>query len=163
MAFKYKKSLNPNSGPVLISIPVTTTVTIDVGDAVEIDTTTTRYLAPCAAAVKVLGHVHALVQPNGLPLTASTGAVDRLTYTTTSSGEIYALVDVSKMSLYSAEMSAALGTTGTTPYYENYDLSDETKLDEATAAATSAQYKGWGVDPDDSARLLVTIKESELD
>jgi len=163
MAFKYKKSLNPNSGPVLVSVPVTTTITIAVGDAVDIDATGTRYLGLATATNKVLGHVHALVQPNGLPLTATTGAVDRLSYTTTSSGEIWAMVDVSKMSIYSAEMSAALGTTGTPPYFENYDLTDEDTLNEASAATTSAQYKGWGVDPDDSTRLLVTIKESELE
>ncbi len=162
MAFRYKKSLNPNSGPVLVSIPVTTTITIAVGDAVDVSATGTGYLGLATAGNAVLGHVHALVQPNGLPLTAATGAVDRLSYTTTSSGEIFAMVDVSKDSLYSAEMSAALGTTGAAPYFENYDLTDEDTIDESSATYNTAQYKAWGVDPDNSARLIVSIKESEL-
>ncbi len=71
--------------------------------------------------------------------------------------------DVSKHTLYSAEVSAAIGsTTGSNLSGYRMDLTDEDTLDETTAATTTAQYGTWGVDANTVANAVVNIYESQV-
>jgi hypothetical protein len=77
--------------------------------------------------------------------------------------KVKAEMDISRHTMYSAETSAAIGTTtGSNLIGYRMDLTDEDTLDESTAATTTAQYATWGVDPSNSANAVVTIYESQV-
>lgn len=72
-------------------------------------------------------------------------------------------VDVSKETLYSAEVSAAIGTTtgsNLAGYYA--DLTDKDTISESSAALTTAQYALHGVDPSLVTQAVVSIFESSV-
>lgn len=63
--------------------------------------------------------------------------------------------------MYSAEVSAAIGTTtGSNLLGYKMDLTDEDTLDESSAITATAQYNTWGVDPGNSAQAVVNVYES---
>lgn len=120
----------------------------------------------------VFGHVLDIVTSDGLgELTTgvSGAAVGSFVgaYTVASDNQTVAMhkvsCDVSKTSLYSMTPDAAIATTtGSNLAGYTQDLADEDNLDESTAAATTGQYMGWGVDPEDSANAIVNIYESQV-
>jgi len=169
MAFKPSGSLNPHGAPVLRSETIANSITVTEMDSVKF---ASGFVALGTTGALVLGHVNGISTNKGVGLT-STGAAGAAvgsfagTFLTASDnqtvGFVRAIVDVSKMTLYSAEEDAAIGTTtgSNLPGYTQ-DLTDEDTLDESTAVTTTGQYMGWGVDPRNSAQAIVNIFESQV-
>jgi hypothetical protein len=130
------------------------------------------FLALGTAGATVFGHVVSIVTAEGLSPVTSGAAGAKIgsytgTFTATSDNQTvaktYALVDVSQASMYSAELDATIGTTtGSNLAGYRMDLVDEDKLDESTAATTTAQYANVEVDRNDSTRMVVNIFESAV-
>lgn len=147
--------------------------TVEVGDAVEMYTTGKATLA--TAAHFVGGVVASLCDASGLPLGTSdpvagtASGVDTRSVATSTTGTSYALVDFGTDSIYSASVSGTLGTTvsSTLPGCHidiNSAGTEYGQLLESTATRTEgveANFYSWGVDPNDSTRLLVSIAMSE--
>jgi hypothetical protein len=169
MAFTNRGTLAPWGAPVLLSNIVANSITITINDSVK---AASGFIALGTAGALVWGHVVGLGTEKGLGLntTGATGAEIGSfinTYTTASDnqtvGKIKALCDVSKFTQWSAELSAAIGTTtGSNLIGYRMDLTDEDTLDESTAATTSAQYATFGVDPQLSTQAIVNIYESQV-
>lgn len=162
-----KGSLLPHGAPVLRREILANSITVTESDSLKLSS---GFAALGTTGALVFGHVVSISTRQGLGLN-TTGAAGAAmgsfvgTYLTASDnqtvGKVKADVDISKYSLYSAEEDAAIGTTtgsNLSGYYQ--DLADEDTLDESTAATTTAQYFGWGVDPDNSANAVVNIAES---
>jgi hypothetical protein len=167
MAFKKVGTLNPHGGPVLKKVILGNSITVTEVDSLK---ASSGFAVLGTTGALVLGHVDGLVaaNQNGLESTGVAGAAFGTfagTYLTASDnqtvGKVSALIDVSKFSMYSAEEDVAIGTTtGSNLLGYFQDLADEDTLDESTAATTTAQYFGWGVDPANSANAIVNIYES---
>jgi hypothetical protein len=169
MAFKQIGSLNTHGAPVLRNAILANSITSTVLDSVK---TASGFAALGTTGALVLGHITSHVTKEGVGLDttgvagASTGSYVG-TYLTASNnqtvGMVKAKVDVSKFTLYSAEVDATIGTTtGSNLDGYNMDIVDEDTLDESTAVTTTAQYHGWGVDPDNTAQAVVNIYESSV-
>ena len=165
--FVYKKNLLANSGRVLMRFPVQTTITISVGDSCEFygDAKTVTEDAGSGAS---LGIIESFEKANGSPLTSNGASGDfTCTVTTTDSTSVYAVVDVSRNSVYSVACSNTLGTTtgSDMPGYTMDAVAGGTTLDEATALTTTGTYMSLGPDPDPSApdnSVLCVLYESDL-
>ncbi len=73
------------------------------------------------------------------------------------------VTDIAITSLYSAKLNAAIGTTtGSNLLGYMMDLTDETQLNESSATTGVAQMFNWGVDPLDSTKAIVNIRESVI-
>ena len=122
------------------------------------------------ATVAVYGIIIGFEKYNGAcpPLNDGDGGDFYLDYTAASDNEtvekMCALIDVSTSTKYSVDVDATLGTTGNSDQAGNmFDVvaaSDE--LDESSVSASEGQFLSWGVDPENSSRLIVTINESQL-
>jgi len=169
MAFYKEGSLDPHGAQILRKEIITGSVVTTVMDSVKL---TSGFVALGTAGVAVFGHVNAILKADGSPMTTSgaTGAeigsyVGTFTATSTNTtvAKTTARIDLSQMTLYSAEVSATIGTTtGSNLSGYRMDLTDEDTLDESTAATTTAQYATWGLDPLNSARAIVSILESSV-
>lgn len=168
MAFKTAGTLG-DTAPVKLAIIATNSIVVTELDAVVV---TSDFAALGTAGVSLYGHVTGIRTDSGVGLntTGSAGAAMGSyvgTYTFASDNQTVAKsrveVDISKFTIYSAEVDVAIGTT-TGSDLSNYfmDLVDEDTLDESTAATTAAQYHTLGADPDDTAKALVTIYESNI-
>lgn len=167
MAFIPRGTLNPHGAPVLRSVILANSITVTEFDSLK---AASGFATLGTTGVLVLGHVVALRTNDGVGLLTTGVAGASIgsyvgTYLTASDnqtvGKVKAEVDISKYSLYGAEEDATIGTTtgsNLLGYYQ--DIADEDTLDESTAATTTAQYFGWGVDPEDSSKALVNIAES---
>jgi hypothetical protein len=167
MAFIPRGTLNPHGAPVLRRGILANTVTFTEFDSVK---AASGFVALGTTGALVLGHVVGFVTEKGVGLLTSGAAGAGIgsfygTYLTASDnqtvGKVKGEIDISKMSLYGAEEDAAIGTTtgsNLLGYYQ--DIADEDTLDESTAATTTGQYHGWGVDAENSAFALVNIAES---
>lgn len=162
-------TLSPFGGPVLRSYILANSITVTESDSVK---AASGFLALGTTGALVFGHATSIVTDKGVGL-LTTGAAGAAmgsfvgTYTTASDNQTVAKVratcDVSKETLYSAEESAAIGTTtGSNLLGYTQDLSDEDTLSESSAATTTGQYMGWGVDPNNSAQAVVNIYESQV-
>lgn len=162
-------SLESFGAPVLRREVITNSVVSTIGDSVRV---ASGFIALSTAGVTVFGHVnaHADAEQAGLSTTGSAGAELGSyvgTFTAASNnqtvGQVTAVCDISKKTLYSADADAALGTTtgSDLPAYR-LDLVSEDTLDESTATVNSAQYLSWGVDPSDSGNIIVSIYESQV-
>jgi len=130
------------------------------------------FVALGTAGVAVLGHVVSINTNKGLsPITSGAAGAEigsyTGTFTATSDNQtvagVYALIDVSQSSLYSAELSATIATTtGSNLAGYRMDLTDEDTLDESSAVTTTAQYANVEVDRNDATRMVVNIFESEV-
>jgi len=169
MAFKGSGTLNPHGGPVLRREIIANSVA-----AVELDSVklASGFAALGTAGALVFGHVVGISTNEGVGLEtdgtagAATGSFAGA-YTVASDNQtvakVRAEVDISKFSLYSAEVDDTIGTTtGSNLAGYRMDLVDEDTLDEDSAATTSAQYGTWGVDPEDSTKAIVNIYESQV-
>lgn len=162
-------SLCPDGGPLLRSEILANTITVTVGDSVQV---TSGFVALGTTGALVFGHVDGISTNKDLGqlTTGISGAaigsfID--TFLTASDnqtvGKNRAKVDISKESLYSATPDAAIGTTtGSNLLGYHTDLADEDNTDESTAATTTAQYAIWGVDPGNSANHVISIYESQV-
>jgi hypothetical protein len=165
--FVFKKNLSANGGRVLMSFPVTTTITISEGDACKFfgDAKT---ITEGGTGGAHLGVVVALRKADGSPLTDNGAGGDYVgTYTTSDSTSVYADVDVSRESVYSVAADATLGTTtgSDMPGYTFDTLAGGTTLDESTALTTAGTWMSLGPDPDADApanSVLVVLYESDL-
>lgn len=162
-------SLDSHGAPVIRRQVVANTVTIAELDSVKL---ASGFVALGTTGALVFGHVMSLSTRNqvGLLTTGVAGAEMGSfvgTYGTASDNQTVGLVtadcDVSKSSLYSMTPDVAIGTTtGSNLAGYTQDLADEDNLDESTAAVTTGQYMGWGVDPEDSANAILNIYESQV-
>jgi hypothetical protein len=149
--------------PVLRKGVIANSVVATVGDSVKL---ASGFVALGTTGVSVMGHIDAIVSADGIQMiTNGAGGAMRLTHTVASDNQtvakIAAKVNVSKLTLYSGEVDATIGTTtGSNLAGYFMDLADEESLDESTAAATAAQYRTHGLDANDSSRAVVSIYES---
>lgn len=178
MALEFKRTIG-GIGRKLELVLLANSQTVEVGDVIQTYSAGKGTLG--AAATPLLGVVHALCDSKGMPLQVSdpvagtASGSDVRSQATSTTGTYYALVDVSKDSIYSASVSGTLGTTGSSTLRGcwidvNSAGTEYGQLLESTASRTAHSANGtmcnfysWGVDPDDSTRLLVSIANSELD
>jgi hypothetical protein len=170
MAFKYKYSLNGSGARTFIKVLLPASKDIRIGD--PLTTAASGGTAKATVGVRVLGIVAAIIHDNGKSVTTDgCGGAFVSTYRTASTNltveKVSALIDVSTDSVYSAAVDDTLGTTtgSNQPFYMmDIDTGDEIvgQLNETTASLTSGQFFSLGVDPDDTTRVLVKIKESFL-
>jgi len=169
MAFTPNGSLDTHGAPVIRREIITNSVVTTVMDSVKL---ASGFVALGTAGALVFGNVISIGTEKGVGLNTSGATGAQMgsfvnTYTAASNnqtvGKVKADVDISKMSLYSAELSAAAGTTtGSNLDGYNMDLADEDTLDESSATTSTAQYHSWGLDPVNSARVIVNILESQV-
>jgi len=78
---------------------------------------------------------------------------------------VAAKVETSKFAIYSADVDGTMNTTSSSNKAGGWvDMTDKDSVDETThtrTITTGGQMKNWGVDPEDSSRMLVSINESE--
>ena len=165
MAIKKIGTLDSHGAPVLLNRIITNSVVTTVGDSVKV---ASGFMALGTAGALVFGHVDGISADEGLGKTDN-GASGDFTGTFTAASDnqtvakVRAIADVSKMSLYDAEVDAALGTTtGSDLAQYTMDLVDEDTLDESTAVATTGQYMSQGVNPLDTDQVIVNIFESQV-
>lgn len=162
-------TLSPFGAPVLRSQILANSITVTESDSVK---AASGFLALGTTGALVFGHVASIVTNKGVG-NLTTGVAGAAigsfvgTFATAADnqtvGFVRATCDVSKETLYSAEEDAAIGTTtGSNLLGYTQDLTDEDTLDESTAVTTTGQYMGWGVDPNNSAKAVVNIFESQV-
>lgn len=169
MAFKNIGTLTPHGAPVLRREILANSITVTVNDSVKF---ASGFVALGTAGALVLGHVVGISTNKGVGLNTTGVAGAEMgsfvgTFTTASNnqtvGKVRADIDISKHTLYSAEVDATIGsTTGSNLAGYRMDLADEDTLDEDTAATSTAQYNTWGVDPNNSAQAVVNVYESQV-
>jgi hypothetical protein len=169
MAFYKHSTLSPHGAPVKLSRVIANSITVTEMDSMKM---ASGFCALGTTGALVFGHVLAIGSSKGVGLntTGATGAEMGSyinTFTTASNNQTVGFVkaecDVSKFTLYSAEVDAAIGTTtGSNLPGFTQDLADEDTLDESTAVATTGQYMGHGVDPSRTTHALVNIFESQV-
>ena len=163
MAFIFHKSLKGSSMPPLVRVIIDNSDVISLGDAVRCYNAGNVEVA--AAAKAIFGFVHDVQDKNGLTPTPDAGTLD--TWTVAADNETVdlkaALIDVDQDSVYSAPLDAAIGTTNTSSKIGvSFDIANEYSVGESTALRSGqGQLYGWGADPNDSTRVLVSILESE--
>lgn len=151
--------------------------TYSVGDVVETWSSGLAILAD--AAEPVLGVIASFADANGniLPApavvagTASGNDVKEVTTDATNSDAYYAFVDISKDTVYSAEVEGTIGTTNDSDLPgARLDINsagdEEGELLESTATrtiGTPANFYSHGVDANDSTRLMVSLAMSEIE
>lgn len=169
MAFTKHSTLSPYGAPVKLSRTIANSITVTEMDSVKM---ASGFCALGTAGALVFGHVLAIGTKGGVGVntTGATGAEMGSyinTFTTASNnttvGFVKAEVDVSKFTLYSAEMSATPGTTANSNLAQyTFDLTDEDTLNEASVLATTGQYMSHGLDTSNTARTIVNIFESQV-
>lgn len=162
MALIYKGNRNPNGGRVLKEYTLVDSGTFTIGDVVKFSS---GKLDLVGAGNAIAGVIESILKANGAPVTDN-GAGGRFTdtYTTGSSNTVKAKIDVSLDSEYSAPLDATIGTTtGSNLGGYNIDLvAASDTLDEDMAGTGTAQMFIWGVDPENTARAIVSIQESQV-
>lgn len=169
MAFQRIGTLAPWGAPVILSNIVANSITLTVQDSVK---AASGFIALGTAGALVWGHAVSIGTDKGVGLNTSGAAGAEIgsfvnAFTTASNNQTVAKVrancDVSKHTLYSAELNAAIGiTTGSNLIGYRMDLADEDTLDESSATTSTAQYATFGVDPYNSAQAVVAIYESQV-
>ena len=174
MPFVYKGNLNGGHNRTLVKIVLNAQTDFRVGDVVVAGTADDALLA--TAGIRVLGVIAAIVTDGGTPPSSNGcgGAFVNTYYTASSNetvGKVAALVDVDVNSLYSAAADSTLGTTtGSNKKFYYFDLSSTCTttgssaqtLAESLTSATSGQFFSFGLDPDDTTRVIIKIRESLL-
>lgn len=163
--FVFKKSGLANDGRILREYVITNGSTISVGEAVKL---ASGKLVTWGTGGAGLGIVADLRKLDGSPLTDNGASGDFTNTYTAGAGELaVAVVDVSKLSVYSVPMDDTLGTTtGSNLAGYNVDCdagSDD--LDESSTVSTTASFCIEGLDPDPLApanSVLVHIQESQF-
>jgi len=169
MAFTPNGTLSTDAAPVLRRAIITNSVVTTVEDSVKL---ASGFAALGTTGALVFGHVKSIstAKQVGVNSTGVAGADFGTfvgTYTAASDNQTVAKVtadcDISKNTLYSAEVDVAIGTTiGSNLAGYTMDLFDANTLDESSALTTTNQYYSHGLDPADSARAVVNILESQV-
>jgi len=175
--WEIKKHLTP---PMIQRVILDNDERVYIGDPVK--KLASGHAEQAAAAGSIFGHVLDIVDKNNNSMFGSTpsytGAVTisgspSSGYVTVATDnetvdKIAALVDVSPFTIYSAPITGTMNTTDTSSAGGGWvDIAVSTyviTIDETTHTRTitnGGQYYNWGVDPDDSTRMLVSISESE--
>lgn len=162
-------SLSPFGAPVLRRAVIANSITTVVNDSLKL---ASGFAALGTTGALVFGHLVSHASKNGVGLLTTGAAGAEVgsyvgTYLSASNNQTVGLVeavcDISKESLYSAEVNATIGTTtGSNLAGYTMDLADEDTLSESSAATTTGQYFGWGVDPENTAQAVVNIYESQV-
>lgn len=159
-------TLGQAGGPLLMDRILTNSIVVAIGDSVK---TTAGFLALGTAGARVFGHVEGIFSTDGFsPVKDGTfrnniGEAYTVASNNQTVGMVSARVDIDQNSLYSAEVSAALGTTaGSGLAGKTFDLTDEDTLNEASVLETTAQYYSHGPDRNLTTQLMVNILESEV-
>ena len=169
MAFKYKGNLNGGHNRTLLKVLLANSADYRIGDPLSISTGDAAIVS--SAGLRVLGHIAAIVtDKGGTPADNGCSGAFVQTYRTASDNatvaKVSALVDVDPNSLYSVSLDDTIGTTtGSNKAFYMMDLDTglvNRSLDESTAGQTNGQYFSLGLDPDDSNRVMVKVKESIL-
>ncbi|MHA1401844.1 MAG: hypothetical protein ACTSQE_15955 [Candidatus Heimdallarchaeaceae archaeon] len=138
-------------------------------------------LEKVTAGDRIFGVVIDIVDKNGASIWGSTAITGSATITNADNPKssvvtvasdnetvdlIAAKVDVSPFTIYTADITGTMDTTNSSSKPGALvDATDENDVDETTATRTytdGGQLYCWGVDPDDSTRMLVNINESEV-
>ena len=170
MAFKAIDRLGSSSGaPIKQARILANSITVTELDSIKM---ASGFAALGTAGASVFGHALAIrTEPGvGVGTTGAAGAEAGSfvgTFTTASDNQTVAMVkgecDISKETMYSAEVDATIGTTTGSDLAGYYmDLIDANTLDESDAATTTGQYATHGVDANDSTKAVVTIFESSV-
>lgn len=170
MAFKAIGKIGSSQGaPIKVLRTATNSIVVTELDSVK---SVTGFASLGTTGANVLGHVLAIRTRNGVGVEtdgtagAQTGSFQG-TFTMPANNQTVAFnkleLDVSKETLYSAEVDATIGTTTGSNLAGYYmDIIDEDTLKENTAAVTTNQYYTYGVDPNNSAQAVVSIFESAV-
>lgn len=169
MAFRTAGSLNPHGAPINVRRVLANSITVTEGDSIKIDS---NFADLGEATTGVFGHASGISTDRGVGVTTDGSAGADFgsyqgSFTTASDNQTDAKVkvevDISKQTLYSADISAALGTTvGSDSLNAYFDLADEETLDESSYSAAGAQYNMHQTDPADADRIIVNIFESSV-
>lgn len=169
MAFINRGTLQSNGAPVLLSRILANSITVVVNDSVKL---ASGFIDLGTTGALVFGHVVGIGTEKGMPLNTTGVAGAEVgsfvgTYLTASDNQTVAkakaICDISKFTLWSAEEDVAIATTtGSNLAGYTQDIADKDTLDESTAATTTGQYMGHGVDPLNSAQAIVNIYESQV-
>lgn len=169
MAFNKIGSLVPYGGPILRHEILANSITVVQFDSVKF---ASGFAALGTAGASVLGHVVGIETNLGVGVNTTGAAGAEMgsfvgTFATASDNQTVAnvrgIIDVSQMTIYSAEVDATIGTTtGSNLRGYRMDLVDANTLDESTAVTTTAQYATLGLDPTDTARSACYIFESQI-
>ncbi len=169
MAFIQRGTLNPHGAPILRREIIANSITVVVMDSVRF---ASGFVALGTTGSAVLGHVVSIGTDKGVGLNTNGTSGSQIgsyvnSFLTPSNnqtvGKVRAEIDISKNTLYAAELDAAIGTTsGSNLAGFRMDIANEETLDESTATVNTAQYNTWGVDPIDNTRALVNILESQV-
>lgn len=170
MAFKQIGKIGGAQGaPIKYLMTATNSIVVTELDSIK---NVSGFASLGTTGASVLGHVVAIrtKQGVGVETNGSAGAQTGSfvgTFTMPSDNQTVAMnkleLDISKETLYSAEVDATIGTTTGSNLAGYYmDLTDEDTLDESTAATTTAQYRTHGVDYENTAQAVVSIFESSV-
>ena len=174
MALKYKRTIG-GVGRKLEKVLLGSSLAFSVGDAVE--TTTTGVALRATAGKPFLGVIASICDKDGLPIKSTnpvagtaSGTDTRTKTTGAANTTIYAMVDVSRDSVYSADVTGTIATTNDSNLRGcRIDIdsagTEFGKVLETTATrteGTEANFYGHGTDPDDSGNLLVSIALHEF-
>lgn len=162
--FKPNNSLKQLDSKVLKYFICANSKPFSIGDAVQIDAD--GFVITSVGTGNILGIISGIVTERILPVVTdgTTGAeVGSFsgTYTTAADNETVAkvkvAVDISAEDIYSAEVDATPGTTaGSDEIGATFAVATADSLDESSVG-TGTQFISFGVDPDDSDRLLVKV------
>lgn len=175
MAFQNNGTMSPYGAPVKLFRILGNSATFTINDSLKL---VSGFLVAGTTGALVFGHLQGIGTLKGMPMN-STGAAGAdfgsfiNAFTTASDNQTVAMFkgecDVSKFTMYSASLDATVGTTtgSNLPGY-NMDIASAVTLSESsatattTASTTAGQYAGHGLDPVNSARVLVNIFESQV-
>ncbi len=166
MAFKTVGSLNPHGGPVLKTEIITNSINIQIGD--EVNANGLGFVALGTSSTLLFGNLVSIIDINGVGVDSNgLGGNFTLEFTTGSTNstttKVAGIVDVSKMTLYSVDPDATVGTTtGSNLLGYHTDLNNEKTTSESGAVDVTAQFHIWGLDPVDSTNQLVNLYESRV-
>lgn len=180
VSLQYVGDLSGTTQPTLLKVPMNN-VKMSVGDAVTLgNSAQAGYLGLAIASKSILGVVMGFVKPNGEPITpqnlpasattTSTGPTC-LDLTPSADGDAHALVSVSPTAVYAIVVATA-PTAGTQYIGGGGDITTITSGAQTLEVVSAGTITGktchvvpfgttTGIDPDDSTRLRVMIKEQE--
>lgn len=183
MPFVHKGSLIPNGGPILVggrgtasghseSTIITNSGVVRVGDVIAFVTSgannfVRRYNAGGDPILGIL--VSVVNSATGGQATPDSGTTDTWTVTSTNqtiANPLYAVVDISPWSIWSAPFDGTIDTTVNAArgsYFDPDTGANAGRLAEASGTRTISSGRGFvchGKDPDASTRALVSLGES---
>lgn len=153
MAFTSRGTLDPHGAPVLRHEILANSVTYVVGDALKL-TTGFPVLGTSATFLYGILEENETNKAVGVNTTGAAGSLVGSyvnSYLTASNnqtvGMVRGVIDISRHTLYSAKVNAALGTTTGSNLLGYYmDLADETQLAESSTLSTTLQFFSFGPD-----------------